>query len=189
MLNKVISRRLFIGATTLVVAAPLLSAGINKKLALLEVEKDGQFFTAKELTLLSDVAEIMIPRTTTPGAYDAHVAIVLDALMISWAGKKTKKQFQTVLQQINTLAQNTLATDYIALPKANRVALIEELDKSSFSKKKTTLSVNYRRLKEMIFHLYYTSEEANPDFVLIPGQYQGNLTKAQYAMLTNEGLS
>ncbi|MCF2947044.1 gluconate 2-dehydrogenase subunit 3 family protein [Paraglaciecola aquimarina] len=172
-----ISRRVFIGAAMYLVSAPIFASSLIKSNKLLKIETSGQFYSALELTVLTDVAEIMIPKTTTPGATDAHVVNILDGLMLTWAGAKTKLQFKTTIEQIQTLANDTHGTSYADLPLNLRQQLIEELDLAAFNNKQTTLSANYRRLKEMIFHIYYTSEQANPDFKLIPGSYHGNLSK------------
>lgn len=177
MLDLHISRRVFIGAAVFAVSAPVLSTMFNKKTQVRNVLKGGQFFSAKEMTVLTDVAEIMIPKTDTPGATDAHVALVLDGLMLTWAGKKTKVQYKSCLEQIQTIAENTFQYNYLDLSIDSRTKLIEQLDIRAFENKSNYLSASYRKLKEMIFHVYYTSEEANPDFVLIPGGYRGNLTK------------
>ncbi|WP_440877092.1 gluconate 2-dehydrogenase subunit 3 family protein [Thalassotalea sp. PLHSN55] len=187
MLDIKISRRVFIGVTAFTVSAPILATVLNKHTQVQKVLNDGQFFNAKEMTLLTDVAEIMIPKTDTPGATDAHVAIVLDALMLTWAGKKTKLQFRACLAQIQQIANDTFANDYLALSKSTRTQLITQLDSRAFSHKTTELSASYRKLKEIIFHLYYTSEEANPDFVLIPGGYRGDLTKQELENIHKRG--
>ncbi|WP_158968760.1 gluconate 2-dehydrogenase subunit 3 family protein [Paraglaciecola sp. L3A3] len=185
MLNITISRRVFIGAAMYLVTAPIFASTTNKHTQLTEVQSDGQFFSALELTLLIDVAEIMLPRTTTIGATDAHVIPVLDGLMLTWAGTKTKKQFKSCIQQIMTLAMDTHQKSYLELSLNMRQQLLEQLDITAFANKKTDLSSNYRRLKEMVFHVFYTSEKANPDFVLIPGEYHGNLTKQQLAKVSS----
>lgn len=187
MQNITISRRVFIGAAMYLISSPILASTINKKTKLVKIAQDGQFYSAQELTLLSDVAEIMIPKTSTAGAIDAHVVPVLDGLMLSWAGTKTKLQFKTCIQQIQGLATDTHDQDYLELPHNLRQQLIEQLDITAFKNKKSPLSSNYRRLKEIIFHIFYTSEEANPDFKLIPGSYHGDLTKQQLEKI-NSGI-
>ncbi|MDU0354989.1 gluconate 2-dehydrogenase subunit 3 family protein [Paraglaciecola aquimarina] len=182
-----ISRRVFIGAAMYIVTAPILASTLNKQTKLAEIKVDGQFYSAHELTVLTDIAEIMIPKTDTIGATDAQVISVLDGLMMTWAGSKTKQQFKTCIQQIGALAKDTHGQGYLALPLHLRQQLIEQLDISAFANKKTQLSSNYRRLKEMVFHIFYTSEQANPDFILIPGEYYGNLTKQQLAKV-NSGI-
>ncbi|MGJ8679921.1 gluconate 2-dehydrogenase subunit 3 family protein [Paraglaciecola sp.] len=161
------------------VSAPIFSKALSQDNQLLVITENGQFYSANELTILSDVAEIMIPKTSTPGATDAHVIPVLDGLMLTWAGTQTKQQFRTCIKQIMSLSKETYGTDYVQLPHNLRLQLIEQLDITAFKNKKTTLSKNYRKLKEIIFHVFYTSEEANPNFVLIPGKYYGNLSKNQ----------
>lgn len=181
MTDIIINRRIVLGGTLCMISASALLGCKDTKTQIFRVEKDGQFFSSNELTILSDVAEIMIPQTETPGAQDAHVMTVLDAMMITWAGTKTKSQFKNIVSQITKLAHQRFSKPYTALVPTDRLLLIEGLDSSSFKKKDTELSKNYRRLKEIIFHIYYSSEKANPDFALIPGQYDGNLTKAQYS--------
>jgi hypothetical protein len=180
LLNPTMSRRVFIGATAYIVSVPLLASILKTDNELIKIIDQGQFFTPEELTILTDVAEIMIPKTDTPGATDAKVAPVLDGLMVTWANDQTKQQFKTTLMQIDTLARDTYQQSYTGLGYADRQQMITELDKAAFTAQTSQLSINYRRLKELIFHVFYSSEEANPDFVLIPGHYYGDLTKSQF---------
>lgn len=182
-----ISRRVFIGSTMCMVSAQLLATELSENLELRKVIKDGQFFTADELTILADVAELMIPRTATPGATDAQVAPVIDGMMVSWAGDGTKKQFRNCVHQINDLARSSYASSYEVLPFAKRQTLIQQLDKTAFENKATEHSANYRRLKEIVFHVFYSSKEANPDYRLIPGGYRGCLSKEELDEINTRG--
>ncbi|EWH08812.1 twin-arginine translocation pathway signal [Catenovulum agarivorans DS-2] len=185
-----ITRRVFLGglgASAIVVTAPVLASVVNADTGIQQVTKAGQFFTANELTVLVDVAEIMIPRTDTPGATDVHVMPVLDAMMLTWAGDSTKSQFKALVQQIEQLAKNSFEQEYIQLDQASRNLLISELDKRAFANTKTDLSENYREFKELVFHIYYTSEEANPDYKVIPGGYRGDITKLELIEINKRG--
>jgi hypothetical protein len=187
MLTNKITRRVFIGATAYVVSAPLLASIFNTKINMRKVVENGQFFDAYALTMLTDVAEIMIPKTDTPGATDANVASVLDGLMVTWAGSKTKQQYISIIQQIEVIAKATYQGAYQQLSLQQRQQLITELDKRAFVNQETDLSASYRHLKEMIFHVFYTSEQANLDFVLIPGGYRGDLSKAELDVIKKRG--
>lgn len=187
MLEQKISRRVFIGATAFVVSAPLFSAALNSANNLLEVNSKGQFFTAEQLTVLTDVAELMIPKTDTPGATDAHVIPVLDGLMLTWASEQTKQQYTNIIRQIEQIATNTYDEQYIQLAHAQRYKLIEQLDVTAFTNPQTELSQSYRHLKEMIFHIFYTSEQANPDYALIPGTYKGDISKTELERIHGRG--
>lgn len=185
-----ITRRVFLGTTAFIVSAPLLAKlpASESKVGLQKILEPGQFFDAEQLTVLVDIADIMIPSTDTPGASDAHVVPVLDALMLTWAGSETKKRYPALIEQVNQLAIDTYGTAYAASSFDERVALITQLDKRAFANKSSELSTNYRKLKEMIFHVYYTSEEANPDYLLIPGSYKGCVSEAEYKALVNQRL-
>lgn len=188
MLNPQITRRVFIGACAFVVTAPAFAYIANKQTGVYEIASNGQFFDNKALTMLNDVAEIMIPKTTTPGASDAHVIPVLDVMMLTWASAATKSQYKSFMLQLEKLAVDTFKQSYVESSKAERVALITELDKRAFANKTSALSKNYRKFKEMVFHIYYTSEEANPDYLRIPGTYKGCLSKAEYDAMVNQRL-
>ncbi|MBU2883533.1 gluconate 2-dehydrogenase subunit 3 family protein [Psychrosphaera sp. B3R10] len=182
-----ISRRIFIGSSLLVVSAPLLAGISNPTNALFEVTNDGQFFTAEDMTTLVDVAEIMIPETDTPGATDAQVIPVLDGMMITWAGKETKHQFRILISQIEKLAEDTFSAPYKQLPFVDRLSLVKLMDSRAFADANTPLSKRYRKLKEMIFQIYYSSKEANPDFMLIPGAYRGCVTEKDIKRFQAQG--
>jgi hypothetical protein len=185
-----ITRRVFLGTTAFVVSAPILAKipASESKNALQITLEPGQFFSANELTVLTDIAEIMIPKTQTPGATDAQVIPVLDALMLTWAGTDTKAGFKALIEQLNQLSADTFSSTYTKLAQGQRLNLLTELDKRAFAKRDTNLSKNYRKLKETIFHIYYTSEEANPDYLLIPGSYKGCLSKEEYTKMVDERL-
>lgn len=187
MKSTTFSRRIFIGSSLCVVSANVFATSSNKKLNLVEVQNDGQFFTAHELTILTDVAELMIPRTATPGATDAKVVPVLDGMMLTWAGTQTKSQFRSWIKQLDSVAREVSGKPYLKLPASEREALLVQLDKDAFDNKTSDISKNYRPLKKVIFHIYYSSEEANPDFRLIPGGYKGCLTSKELAEILERG--
>ncbi|MEL0604178.1 gluconate 2-dehydrogenase subunit 3 family protein [Pseudoalteromonas undina] len=182
-----ISRRLFVGASVYFVATPVWASIFNTVNSLSVFSQNGRFFTAKEMTILSDVADIMIPRTDTPGATDAKVIDVLDALMLSWAGSETKQQYKFIIKQIDLIAQSSFKVNYQSASRADRELLLNKLDQLSFDERSTELSKSYRKLKEMIFHIFYTSEEANPNFMLVPGTYRGDIIKEEVDAYNEKG--
>ena len=176
------------GTAAFVVSFPLFAGLKLEKTGIYKIAEPGQFFSSNELTILTDVANLMIPKTDTPGASDAHVPEVLDPLMLTWAGANTKKQFRDSIKQLDHLANETYKSLYTDLNPQERFTMLNELDKLAFANKATSLSQNYRKLKEVIFHIYYTSEEANPDYVRFPGTYKGCLSKTEYDLIVNKRL-
>lgn len=190
-MNKtMITRRLFLGAagtTALVVTVPVLALSKDLQSGILQVATAGQFFSAAELMVLADVAEIMIPKTETPGATDVHVLPVLDGMMLTWAGTKTKALFKALVEQVDDIAQSSFSGPYATLSQTQREAIVVEIDKKAFANKDSMLSTRYRHFKDIVFHIYYTSEAVNPDFRLIPGGYRGDLTQQELADINARG--
>lgn len=179
--------RRFLLQGSLVTIAALQLTGCHQAVSnLLQITTDGQFFSAHELTLLTDIAELMIPRTDTPGATDANVAAVLDGMMLSWAGADTREQFQRALKIFETEAQSRHEKPYSSLLPEQRLKLLINIDTKAFSKTPDEASRDYRKLKELIFLIYYSSEEAGENFVPLPGEYYGDLSAEAYEALMSE---
>jgi hypothetical protein len=166
----------------------LSGCGRGDKLQL-EVSDNGPFgfFSATEANMLSDVADIMIPQTETVGAAQTGTILYLDQLMQTWAAEATKLELQSFVESLNAHAQATHQSAYLNLPANVRHALLQEIDAASFSEAPQAAPVKaYKRVKWLIFHIHYTSEAANPDFVLIPGQYRGDVSETEYSALVEE---
>ncbi len=189
MTHAKISRRIFLN-TGFLAAAGIAVSGCGRTA---EIEIDFaanqafEFFEPDEGNILLDVADIMIPQTDTAGAKDTKSVLYLDQLMATWAGDSTKLEIRQFTQALNQYAVTAHGSQYSELPAALRVDTVREIDRTSFSRSENMdIAESYRRLKWLIFHIHYTSEEANLDFVLTPGQYRGNISEAEYAALVEE---
>lgn len=143
----------------------------------------GRFFTADELSLLADVAEIMIPATDTLGARAANVQGVIDGLMVDWAVPETQAAIRTALSDIDRAAG---AGGLSALSPNDALSLLTLYDARAFADRALPTSVPFRQLKRLIFHAYFTSEGADPDYVAVPGAYRGDIDLTEYRHLVAE---
>lgn len=141
--------------------------------------RPGRFFNAREMALLADVAEIMIPATDTPGAMAANVHGVVDGLMMDWAVPATRVQFRQALADIDAKAA---PHGFMDRPPAERAALLTSIDIAAFQGQGPADQA-YRRLKQLIWYAYFTAEGADPDYVAVPGQYRGDLTRTEMKQL------
>lgn len=162
-----------------VVSASVLPSELKKTLKLTVFESDAVFFDAEQFTLVYDIADIMIPRSDTPGATDSHTAQVLDKLMISWAAPSTQQQFTLFLSEFLQRAKNAFKANYLSLSKERRQSFVEQIDETAFETDESDFSVAYKRFKTLVFHIHYSSEIANPNFFLVPGGYRGSLSKKE----------
>lgn len=180
------TRRFLLGGALVTVTALHLTGCSAPDTGLVHIDSDGQFFIASELTRLNDIAEIMIPRTETPGAADAEVAAVVDGLMLTWAIGPTREQFRRTLAAFDSKAQSEFGKGYDKLMPDERLALLEMVDAAVFSDTPPDDADDYKRLKELIFRVFYTSEAGSADHVPIPGGYHGNLSLEEYQALMEE---
>ena len=184
-----ITRRLVLNAGLLATAGIALSGCGRGDELKLDITEEGRFgfFSETEARVFSDVANIMIPQTETVGAAQTGTVLYLDELMQTWAADATKLELRSFVESLDAHALETHQDKYLNLPTEVRQALLQEIDTASFSDASNLTPVKaYKRVKWLIFHIHYTSEAANPDFVLIPGQYRGDVSGAEYAALIEE---
>ncbi len=189
MAGAKVTRRLVLNAGLLATAGIALSGCGRGDELQLEVSDGGSFgfFSETQANVLSDVADIMIPQTQTVGAVQTKTVLYLDELMQTWAAEDTRVEFQSFVESLDAHAQATHQNAYLSLSADVRQALLQEIDTTSFSETPDATSAKaYKRVKWLIFHIHYTSEAANPDFVLIPGQYRGDVSEAEYSALVEE---
>lgn len=110
-----------------------------------------RFFGAAQYSVLEAVADIIMPRTDTPGAIDAGVPAAFDALMKNWASRKRQEQFRALLEEMDQAARGH-ATGLLALERTRRAEIVAAFDKSKAGDKV------YRKFKELVLRLYYLSE-------------------------------
>ncbi len=111
----------------------------------LGASETGRFFTPDQLLIVAEFAEIVIPRTDTPGAKDAGVPAALDALMANWASEARKAEFRSLVERIG-------AAGIVAAGAPPRIDLAR-----SFDAEQLGVDPVYRRFKELVLTLYYLS--------------------------------
>ena len=133
------------------------------------------FLTPARMTLLSAVADTIIPQTDTPGALGAHVPAKFDSLLINWASAERRVELVGALAKINDAAMAQEKTGFAALSPDKRKALLTPYDAAALKAVPDTRGLKgmaammagpavadpgYAKLRELIILLYYYSEEA-----------------------------
>jgi gluconate 2-dehydrogenase gamma chain len=138
-----LDRRTLLSSAILLVGGTLAS---GVALPALAATGTARFFTPDELSVVAEYAEIVIPRTDTPGAKDAGVPAALDGLMANWASEPRKAEFRALVARI--------AAAGVVLPGAP-----SQIDVArSFDAAQMTADPVYRRFKELVLTLYYLSQ-------------------------------
>ena len=185
MIDSGISRRLFLSRSSLAVVGISLAACDGE---ILGVEPDGQLsqFSQEQRAALQEVADIMIPETDTPGAIASNTVGYLEGLMKDWAAQDTKEIFARFPTLLDKQAKESGMAGFMAAERPAREQLLEAMDEAAFGKPEPAWADDYRKVKALVFEIHYTSAEANPDFVLIPGEFRGDLTLEEYEALVEE---
>ena len=77
-----------------------------------------------QLALVSAVAEIMIPRTDTPGAVDVGVPGFIDLMLQDVYTQKDRERYLTGMAKIDAATQGQHGQKFVALQPAQQVALV-----------------------------------------------------------------
>jgi len=138
-----LDRRALLRSAILLVGGTLASGIAVPALAATETAR---FFTPDEFRVVAEFAEIVIPRTDTPGAKDAGVPEALDGLMANWASESRKAEFRSLVGRI--------AAAGVVTPGAPpQIDLARRFDAAQMAADPV-----YRRFKELVLTLYYMSE-------------------------------
>jgi gluconate 2-dehydrogenase gamma chain len=136
---------------------------------------------ANTMTLLSAVADTIIPATDTPGALAAGVPAAFGKLVANWASPAQRAQLLGALEAIDAKAGG-----FVALSPAKRFEMLDAYDRANpgippiaklkdeqdkgsagspgyakvkeAQEKAEALTPDYAKLKELIVTLYYLSE-------------------------------
>ena len=87
----VIDRRSLLASAVMLVGGSL-AGGLPTQLLAASTRAAPIFFAAPQFAMLDEIAEIVIPRTDTPGAREVGVAGFVDALMAHWASSENRRE-------------------------------------------------------------------------------------------------
>lgn len=129
-----------------------------------------------ELLLTGVLAELIIPRTDTPGALAVGVHRTIDHLLKVAALPPEQARFKAGLARIEAVAQAREGKRFGALPPVRQTALLQALDTGAapFTGEDRHF---FRQLKGQVAFAYYTSEAGATRelaYLPIPGGFKGN---------------
>lgn len=135
-------------------------------------------FSSQDIAFLDEVADTILPETRTPGAKAAQVGAFM-ALMVTDTYEPADQQiFRDGMQKLEAACQTMHHTGFMAATPAQRLALLEQLDKEqkayTDAKAPDAPSHYFRMMKELTLFGYFTSEIGCTKalrYVESPGRY------------------
>jgi Gluconate 2-dehydrogenase subunit 3 len=140
-----------------------------------------QYATVKTL------AELIIPKTDTPGASDVGAADFIDLLLTEWYDGPGRDRFLSGLSDLDARAQSLFSRKMINCSAAQRTVILrvlgeEMVEEASIEQRITQDNDSgapeafYPMLRRMTLTAYYTSEAGATEelhFEIVPGRYDG----------------
>lgn len=120
------NRRVLLQRALLLVGAAAMPTGIEALAAAAKAAP--RFLDAPHYTLLTAIADTIVPTTDTPGAVAAGVPETFDALLRNWASPARRVELTGALDTIDGLARRSKGKAFAALTPAERVEVLTPHD-------------------------------------------------------------
>lgn len=152
-----------------------------------------RYLDAPNFTLLSAVADTIVPRTDTAGAVDAGVPATVDALLLNWASGERRYALTRALARIEAKARAQQGKGFAELAPDARYTLLDAHDVEALAVDPNAPKLSglaglmagpavadrgYAKLKELIVLAYYMSEPALTQelaYEHAPGEWQPSI--------------
>lgn len=141
------------------------------------------FLTAAQAALVEEVAEILIPRTDTPGAKDVGVPAFIDTMLANTYPTKDQNRYLTGLEEFESQSKAKHGKSFVELDLGQRESLVREFHERAIAAAARDDSEDSRdnrpfilMTKELAMLGFFTSEVGATQvlqYVAVPGPYRG----------------
>jgi gluconate 2-dehydrogenase gamma chain len=108
------------------ITGPALAGILNGCKASPELAFTPAFFTADQARLVSELSEIILPRTATPGAKDVGVPGFIDSMLKGVYSKKDQDSFLKGLEEFDQDAKKAFGETFIECKSEDQVAHVRK---------------------------------------------------------------
>jgi hypothetical protein len=148
------------------------------------------FFTEPQAAVVTEIAEIMIPRTDTPGATELGVPAFIDKMLKDVYAKRDQDRFVAGLKAFEALSQSQHGREFIKLESAQRETLVKSVHETAVGEARKLNAMPRSHpdrpfilmVKELTLLGYFTSEVGATQvlqYVQVPGAYNSCVPVAQ----------
>lgn len=153
---------------------------------------------AAQRSLVLEIAEHILPRTSTPGAKDAGVGPFIELMLKDCYKDQEQQNFKDGLADVDDKAMKAYGKKFLETTSDQQVAILkaaeketielmksasvqkvkvgDNVDKEEVTSKKLKGTPFWRLMKELTLFGYFTSEQGATkalNYVPIPGRYEG----------------
>jgi hypothetical protein len=127
---------------------------------------------------IATIAELIIPKTDTPGAREAGVPAFIDVMLADWGDDDQRQMIAAGLANVDERSRATYGKDFIGCTPAQQTEVLEDLDYelARLRDTKSDTSKNFfQAMKWLTLTGYYTSEvgaTSEQHFRIVPTRYE-----------------
>jgi hypothetical protein len=113
---------------------------------------------------ITNIAELIIPQTDTPGAKAARVNEFIDLILTEWYDDQERANFLTGLTDVDTNSQKLFGKDFISATPEQQTQMLIELDNEVVRSQKSVSPPSpdeekfFESMKQLTLVGYYTSQ-------------------------------
>ncbi len=147
------------------------------------------FFNATQAAIVSEIAEIIIPRTDTPGAKDLGVPAFIDTMLKATYSKTDQERYMQGLEQFAQRAKDSHGKAFIDLNSYQQQRLVRDVHDAAIQagRDNTLDDLHENRpfilmTKELTMLGFFTSEVGATEilqYAAVPGAYRGCVPLAE----------
>ena len=182
--------RLLATGTILQLAPTKLFAVLREARTLVQEHTSLHTLDAHQYDTVKVMAEMIIPKTDTPGATEVGTADFIDLVLTEWYEEPERKRFVDGLGEVDSRARRSFGKDFVDCAPDQQADILSALgdrmaeDAKAFSSSGRSQSLRgyshnsgfYPMFRRLTLTAYYTSEAGATDelhFEMIPGEYRG----------------
>lgn len=161
----------FLAAGTALQLAPRQLAALHAARAVLGDQTAPRTLNAHQAATVTAMAEMILPRTETPGATDVNVMGFIDLMLTEWYDEPDRTTFLNGLGEVDTRTQSLFAKNFITCSPAQQAEILIELGEKMIDEEERRTEPHphddsvierenfYRMLRRLTLIGYFTSED------------------------------
>jgi len=178
--------RLLATGTALQLAPSSLKAVLRGARRLLEVQGAPRTLNAHQFATVRTMAELILPRTETPGATDVGASQFIDLMLTEWYDEPERTRFTSGLADVDVRTTALFGKNFVDASPAQQAEIL--IDLGEFMSAKAVRARDsgadgapppddfYPMLRQLTLNAYYTSEAGATQelhFEIIPDSHDG----------------
>jgi len=185
-MNRREAIRLLAAGATLPLAPGKLLHALREARALVDGQMTFRTLNPHQNATLKTMAEMIVPKTDTPGATDVGAVEFIELMLTEWYDEGEKKRFLDGLSEVDARSQTLFSNGFVDCTSTQQGEILnwlgDKMTEEADRQREQSIAPSdegesfYPMMRRLTLTAYYTSEAGATDelhFEIIPGRYDG----------------